>query len=91
MAGDNVPGARRGGGTPVVPTIAQWSLVTTRVVNEPSQYSEKAPNRDLFPLQKFSLLRYWNGAGMWIGSEKIGRRVCRMEYFCKLQKCLKDT
>ena len=52
VAGDNVPGARRGGGTPVVPTIAQWSLVTTRVVNEPSQYSEKAPNRDLFPLLK---------------------------------------
>ena len=52
VAGDNVPGARRGGGTPVVPTIAQWSLVTTRVVNEPSQYSEKAPNRDFFSLLK---------------------------------------
>ena len=35
-------------------------------------------------LQKFSLLHCWNGAGVWIGSEKIGRRVCRIEYWCKL-------
>ena len=48
VAGDNVSGARRGGGTPVVPTIAQWSLVTNRAVNEPSQYSEK----DFFALLK---------------------------------------
>ena len=48
VAGDNVSGARRGGGTPVVPTIAQWSLVTNRVVNEPSQYLEK----DFFALLK---------------------------------------
>ena len=52
VAGDNVSGARRGGGTPVVPTIAQWSLVTIRVVNRPSQYSENAPDRDFFSLLK---------------------------------------
>ena len=42
-------------------------------------------------LQKFSLLHCWNGAGVWIGSEKIGRKVCRMKCWCKLENCLKDT
>ena len=80
-----------GAGVHLAPLSRAWKL-ETKVKRKFAKISQSR-RRSLraFSLQKFSLLRYWNVAGMRIGSEKIGRRVCRIEYWCKLEKCLKDT